>query len=62
MGLVYLKNSMCCKMSNGRCRMRGGKSTGRPKIHGLYSKEAKAQKLEWKNKFKWLKELLDQVG
>ena len=49
-------------MANRRCRMHGGKSTGRPKIHGLYSQETKAEKLEWQNEFKRLKELLDQVG
>lgn len=25
------------QMPNGRCRMHGGKSTGRPKTHGQYS-------------------------
>jgi hypothetical protein len=28
------------KMAGGRCRMHGGKSTGRPKTHGNFSKEA----------------------
>jgi hypothetical protein len=28
------------KMENGRCRMHGGKSTGRPATHGNFSKEA----------------------
>ena len=28
-------------MKNGRCRMHGGKSSGRPIIHGLYTKERK---------------------
>ncbi len=27
-------------MKNGRCRMHGGKSSGRPPIHGRYTKEA----------------------
>jgi hypothetical protein len=27
-------------MENGRCRLHGGKSTGRPIIHGWYSKAA----------------------
>ena len=27
------------KMANGRCRMHGGKSSGRPVIHGNFSKE-----------------------
>jgi hypothetical protein len=26
-------------MANGRCRMHGGKSTGRPKTHGLKTKQ-----------------------
>ena len=28
-------------MQNGRCRMHGGKSTGRPIIHGMYTKDRK---------------------
>lgn len=31
-------------MPNGRCRMHGGKSTGRPIISGLHTKNAKAQR------------------
>ena len=31
-------------MANGRCRMHGGKSTGRPVIHGRYTKVAIAQR------------------
>ena len=31
-------------MANGRCRMHGGKSTGRPVIHGRYTKAAIAQR------------------
>lgn len=31
-------------MKNGRCRMHGGKSTGRPLIHGNLSKIAIAQR------------------
>lgn len=30
-------------MANGRCRMHGGKSTGRPVIHGRYAKQAMAE-------------------
>ena len=29
----------CPSMQNGRCRMHGGKSTGRPKTHGRYIAE-----------------------
>ena len=32
------------KMENGRCRMHGGKSTGRPVTHGNFSKEALAER------------------
>jgi hypothetical protein len=32
------------KMANGRCRMHGGKSTGRPVIHGNFTKEALAER------------------
>ncbi len=46
------KNSLCQSpaMSNGRCRMHGGKSTGAPKgnqnayKHGFYSAEAIADR------------------
>ena len=31
-------------MANGRCRMHGGKSTGRPQKHGRYTKAAIAQR------------------
>jgi hypothetical protein len=31
-------------MPNGRCRMHGGKSTGRPVKHGRYTKAAKAKR------------------
>ena len=31
-------------MANGRCRMHGGKSTGRPVTHGQRTKEAKADR------------------
>ena len=30
--------------ANGRCRMHGGKSTGRPQMHGRYTKAAIAQR------------------
>ena len=49
-------------MANGRCRMHGGKSNGRPMIHGLYCKEAKAEKNRWKNELKRLEELMDEIG
>ncbi len=33
-------------MKNGRCRMHGGKSPGRPVIHGNYTKNARQQHAE----------------
>jgi len=35
-------------MKNGRCRMHGGKSTGRPIVHGMYTKERKKKYAEAK--------------
>lgn len=35
-------------MANGRCRMHGGKSTGRPVTHGQRTKAAKANRREAK--------------
>jgi hypothetical protein len=33
-------------MANGRCRLHGGKSTGRPKTHGQTTKASKALRNE----------------
>jgi hypothetical protein len=33
-------------MPNGRCRMHGGKSTGRPQTGGMFTKSAKAMRRE----------------
>jgi hypothetical protein len=33
-------------MANGRCRMHGGKSTGRPIIHGQSTKRVKQNRIE----------------
>lgn len=35
-------------MPNGRCRMHGGKSSGRPAKHGFYSIEAVAERRQLK--------------
>ena len=35
-------------MANDRCRMHGGKSTGRPITHGRNTQKAKADRLEFK--------------
>ena len=42
-------------MPNGRCRMHGGKSTGRPVKHGFNTKEAVAER-------KQLKDLIREVS
>jgi hypothetical protein len=33
-------------MPNGRCRMHGGKSTGRPTQHGFYTQNAIADRIQ----------------
>ncbi len=35
-------------MANGRCRMHGGKATGRPVIHGRFTKATVIEKAEWR--------------
>jgi hypothetical protein len=42
-------------MSNGRCRMHGGKSTGRPIIHGRCTKAVKRQRQEVREILRGLK-------
>lgn len=44
------------QMENGRCRMHGGKSTGRPITNGLYTKDFKEQKKQIREAQKALKE------
>lgn len=36
-------------MPNGRCRMHGGKSTGRPPTHGLFTKPALKRKAQMRD-------------
>ena len=45
-------------MPNGKCRMHGGKSTGRPILNGLYTKSAKLQREEIRDIINTLKELV----
>lgn len=45
-------------MANGRCRMHGGKSTGRPIIHGKSTKAAKRQRAEVRAILKALRKLM----
>ncbi len=48
-------------MKNGRCRMHGGKSTGRPIIHGRSTKAAKRQRLSVRQLLRRLDELIKTV-
>ena len=47
-------------MKNGRCRMHGGKSTGRPIIHGRNTKEAKQARREIREAIRGLREMTDE--
>ncbi|MBU1664599.1 MAG: hypothetical protein KKG92_04265, partial [Gammaproteobacteria bacterium] len=49
-------------MANGRCRMHGGKSTGRPVVHGRYTKVVLAQRAEWLSIEHELRGLIDEAG
>ena len=49
-------------MANGRCRMHGGKSTGRPVIHGRYTKAAIAQRRRDRALIRVLLALVRQCG
>jgi hypothetical protein len=42
-------------MENGRCRLHGGLSTGRPTIHGMFTKAAKADRAA-------LRDLIRSIG
>jgi len=42
-------------MANGRCRLHGGKATGRPPTHGQTTKKSKSLKSEVKNILQELK-------
>lgn len=48
-------------MKNGRCRMHGGKSTGRPIIHGRHTKAKKRQNVEARRLLATLKDMLASV-
>lgn len=49
-------------MANGRCRMHGGKSTGRPPVHGRYTKVERAERSEWLDIERGLRKLIDGAG
>lgn len=48
-------------MENGRCRMHGGKSTGRPIIHGRNTKAKKRQYAEARELLRALKNILESL-
>jgi hypothetical protein len=48
-------------MSNGRCRMHGGLSTGRPIISGLHTKAAKASRAKLRTLIRELNELTAEI-
>jgi hypothetical protein len=48
-------------MKNGRCKMHGGKSTGRPIIHGLRTKKIKAANMLVKNLVDDIEYISDQL-
>lgn len=48
-------------MKNGRCRMHGGKSTGRPIIHGMYTKERKTKYAEVRELLRTIKNMTDSL-
>jgi hypothetical protein len=45
-------------MTNGRCRMHGGKSTGRPLVTGEFTKAAKTQRSQLRELIRDVKSLL----
>ena len=49
------------QMANGRCRMHGGKSTGRPVTHGQFTQEARTQRSRLLELNRELRELLRQI-
>ena len=49
------------QMANGRCRMHGGKSIGRPVTHGQFTKEALVQRSKLLKLSRELRELLQSI-
>ena len=49
------------QMANGRCRMHGGKSTGRPVTHGQFTQEALTQRARLLELNRELRELLRSI-
>lgn len=55
------KPCMAPAMKNGRCRMHGGKSTGRPIVHGRYTKKAIQSRRETRELLRQIRQLIDSV-
>ena len=49
------------QMANGRCRMHGGKSSGRPVKHGYYTQEALAERTRLLRLNREIRELLRAI-
>lgn len=49
-------------MANGRCRMHGGASTGRPITHGMTTRKAKADRAKLRELIREAKELINLKG
>ncbi len=49
-------------MINGRCRMHGGKSTGRPTKHGFYTQSAMADRLQMSQLTREVNELASSLS
>lgn len=49
------------QMANGRCRMHGGKSTGRPVTHGQFTKKAMKERSKLINLNLEIRELLRSI-
>ncbi|MBK6591263.1 MAG: hypothetical protein IPG23_00270 [Burkholderiales bacterium] len=47
-------------MANGRCKMHGGLSTGRPIVSGMYTKKAKADRAKLRELIRAVKTLLSK--
>ncbi len=51
----------CPAMANGRCRMHGGLSSGRPTTHGRYTRESIRKRTEFRKIFAELKAILESA-
>lgn len=49
------------QMANGRCRMHGGKSTGRPVTHGQFTQESLTQRAKLVELNRALRDLLKSI-